>query len=451
VHASARPPTAPCIYRQAPVNPKCYGVKFLRAPRSKTFAVTGLVLLRAHVALAQRGQGPSAAPLPVPMTALDDRVLASDLDNRPFTLTFSQPVPVRDLLLLLVRGTSLSMVPDPEIAGSFIGELKNISVRQALGLILPPLGLDYSVNGSFIRVFRREAETRIFYVNYIATERSATVNTGGGPDALSSARLTSTTSTDLFSELAAGVKALLSDRATFNLDRKAGLLQVTDLPERLDRVQTYLDAVSERVHREVEIDARILEVELSDPDASSIDFAALLPGAGTQVGGASSRRMLSGLGPGDVSRFLTALAGQGKVSMIGDPHILTLNNEPALVRAVSNRGTSEEEGVTLAVTPQIGAEGVVMLSLSPIVAQQVGAGTDKTPPTTNIRETDTLARIADGGTIVLAGFTRERETREQRNAGIKGGWFGRSTVVTKKRIELVIMLTPRVVGGVETQ
>ena len=33
--------------------------------------------------------------------------------------------------LLLVRGTSLSVVPDPSITGSFIGELKNVTVRQA--------------------------------------------------------------------------------------------------------------------------------------------------------------------------------------------------------------------------------------------------------------------------------------------------------------------------------
>ena len=49
----------------------------------------------------------------LPLTQLDERALAADLDNRTFTLTFAQPVPVRDLLLLLVRGTSLSIVPDP--------------------------------------------------------------------------------------------------------------------------------------------------------------------------------------------------------------------------------------------------------------------------------------------------------------------------------------------------
>ena len=110
----------------------------------------------------------------LPLTQLDERALAADLDNRTFTLTFAQPVPIKDLLLLLVRGTSLSVVPDPAISGSFIGELKNVTVRQALGLILPPLGLDYTVDGNVVRVFRREPETRLFDVNYIATERTAT-------------------------------------------------------------------------------------------------------------------------------------------------------------------------------------------------------------------------------------------------------------------------------------
>ena len=115
-------------------------------------------------------QTPQRLP-PLPLTQLDERVLAGDLDNRAFTLTFAQPVPVRDLLLLLVRGTSLSIVPDPSVNGTFIGELKNVTVRQALGLILRPLGFDYALDGGVVRVFRREAETRIFDLNYIATER----------------------------------------------------------------------------------------------------------------------------------------------------------------------------------------------------------------------------------------------------------------------------------------
>jgi hypothetical protein len=33
-------------------------------------------------------------------------------------------------LLLLVRGTSLSAVPDPGNSGTFIGKLKNVTIRQ---------------------------------------------------------------------------------------------------------------------------------------------------------------------------------------------------------------------------------------------------------------------------------------------------------------------------------
>ena len=56
-----------------------------------------------------------------------------------------------------------------------------------------------------------------------------------------------------------------------------------------------------------------------------------------------------------------------------------------------------------------------------------------------------VARVADGETIVIAGLGRDRETRERKAVGMTGGWFGRATVVTKKHVELVVLLTPRIV------
>ena len=233
------------------------------------------------VEASQQPAAPAGQLPPLPLTQLDDRALAADLDNRALTLTFAQPIAVRDLLLLLVRGTSLSVVPDPQIEGSFIGELKNVTVRQALGLILPQLGLDFAVDGSFVRVFRREPETRLFDINYIATERTGSFNVG---EAGAGARVSSTTNADVFADLVKGVQTLLTEHATFNVDRKAGLLQVTDFPERLERVSLYLDAVHDHVHRQVQIDARVLEVELNDPDAQSLDWTALAQNAGGAAG-----------------------------------------------------------------------------------------------------------------------------------------------------------------------
>ena len=364
----------------------------------------------------------------LPLTQLDERGAAADLDNRTFSLTFAQPVPITDLLLLLVRGTNLSVVPDPALGGTFIGELKNVTVRQALGLILRPMGLDFALDNGVIRVFRRDPETRIFDLDYIAAQRVAST-TVGAENGKSASSVSAVLKSDLFDELTGGVRALLSERASFNVDRKAGLLQVTDFPERLDRVSTYLDAVQDRVQRQVQIDARVVEVELSDEKAVGIDWTAVSRPAGPPAPGARAaapRRTLTALRVTDVASLLDRLAAQGKVVTIAAPRLLTLNNEPSIVRT---------DALTLTVTPQIGSDSALTLAVTPML---------RTPAAI---ESDMLARVADGETLVVSGFTRERETRERKNVGISGGWFGRATVVTHTRIELVILLTPTIVVG----
>jgi type II secretory pathway component HofQ len=374
-------------------------------------------------------QAPPPQMPTLPLNQLDARGAPADLDNRAFTLTFAQAVPVKDLLLLLVRGTSLSIIPDPSIGGSFIGELKNVTVRQALDSILPPLGLAYTVDGAFIRVQARAPDTRIFDLNYVATERSAASTVGGAARAggFGTASVSSTTRTDVFGDVAKGVQALLSEHASFNLDRKAGLLQVTDFPERLDRVAEYLDIVDTRVHRQVLLEARIVEIELKDDKAPGVDWrviAAGLPGApAAPATAAPAPRALTGLRVTDIARFMALLADQGTVTTLQSARLITLQNEPALVRS---------DTLTLSVTPQITADGIVTLSLTPMLEAPA------------LAEADTLARVADGETLVISGFGRDREVKERANLGLKGGWFGRGTTITHKRVEILMLLTPRI-------
>ena len=40
--------------------------------------------------------------------------------------------------------------------------------------------------------------------------------------------------------------------------------------------------------------------------------------------------------------------------------------------------------------------------------------------------------------VSVGRMTVDRETRERKAVGASGGWFGRSTVVTRKRVELII-------------
>jgi len=346
------------------------------------------------LALVLAAQTPSQptrpGPMPtLPLTQLDDRGSAVDLDNRTFTLTFAQPVAVPDLLLLLVRGTSLSVVPDPAVSGSFIGELKNVTVRQAFGLILQPVGLDFTADGNVVRVFRRPPDTRIFDLNYVATERTGEASVGGDASTRvdgAYARILSTTKTDVFADITHGIQGLLSKDAAFNVDRAAGLVQVTDMPDRLDRVALYLDAVHDRVHRQVQIDARLVEVELTNENQTSLDWSGLGPGIG-------------------IDKALQALAAQGRVSTLSNPRLVMLNND----------------GLTIAVTPQVAGDAMLMLNVSQM--------TDAPVPT----QSDTLARVRNGETIVIGGFGLTHETRDQKASG-----------ATRRRVERVLLITPRI-------
>ena len=381
------------------------------------------------VALAMQVPLQRPAPLPVlPLTQLEEGSPSSDLDTRTFSLTIAQPRPVHDLLLLLVRGTSLSIVPDPGIGGTFVGELKNVTVRQALALILRPLGLDYTLDGTVIRVSRREPETRLFDLNYLATARTGQSRMGA--DAGPNASVTALAKADVFEDLANGVRTLLTERATFNIDRKAGLLQVTDFAERLDRVATYLDTVKERMHRQVQIDVRVIEVEPTDANAPGIDWQSVssrMSGAAPAGVLPATRPTMNGLRVSDVGKLLALLGQQGTVTQLANPRLLTLNNEPSIVRSAT---------MSFSVTPQIAGDSVVTLSVTPIVSSPA------------VFESDMLARMADGETLVVSGFTRDREVKERQAAGVNGGWFGRKTVITHKHVELVILLTAKIVAGV---
>jgi MSHA biogenesis protein MshL len=483
--------------------------------RRFTYALALLLLAAGPVAA--QVQPPVLPPLAV--TQLEERSRVEDLENtRPISLTFSEAVAIKDLLLLLVRDTNLSIVPDGDVEGSFVGELKNLTLRQALETILQPFALDYSVQDNVVRVFRRRVVTRIFDINYVITRRTgsralgaSTAATGGavaasaagvtivGPVAPvglgaaanargafgsgggSSAEVTGSDSGDFFAEFDNGLKTLLSADAKYNLDRKAGLLQVTDYPDRLDKVALYLEAVQLRINRQVQIEARVIEVELEEAFAAGINWNLVLRRAGNSVSltqrlaPSTSGVFTLGLDINDFSGLLRAFATQGKVNVLSSPKVMAMNNEPALMRvgtqdvffvttsqvdAVTGRllqttvvPTPITEGVVLSVTPQIAADGVIQMSISPSVTERTGQAVSRlgdTVPILSVREADTLVRVHPGETAVIAGLMQERiRTNTAKvpllgDAPIVGGLFRREER-RRRKTDLVILLTPTIV------
>ncbi|HTL03336.1 MAG TPA: hypothetical protein VL243_13950 [Vicinamibacterales bacterium] len=377
------------------------------------------------------------------MTQLDEPQEVADLEGiRSITLSAAEPTPIDALLLLLVSGTRLSVVADPDVTGTFRGELKQVTLRQALDMVLQPRGFDYSVQGNLIRVFKRRLDTRIFDLNSVLTRRTVASDQRGIPSGVSLTDVASPEAGDVITDLTAGVQTLLSADGRFNMDRKAALMQVTDYADRLDRIGLYLDTLQSRATRQVSIQARVIEVELNDEFSSGIDWTLLMRRAGGSVSLAQevlpsggSRPFTAVLNIKDFPGLLTALGAQGRANVMATPHVNALNNEPAIMRVgtqdVFFRTTSQVdaagrtlhtveplavvEGVLLGVTPQISGDGMITLSITPSLTERTGQAVSRfgdAVPILRIREADTLVRVHENETVVIAGLMGTRAKRK---------------------------------------
>jgi type II secretory pathway component GspD/PulD (secretin) len=168
----------------------------------------------------------------------------------------------------------------------------------------------------------------------------------------------------------------------------------------------------------------------------------------------------------DIEVLKQAIAEQGTVTMLAAPQVVAMNNEPAVMRvgtetvyfeSASSVGQDDArerttkpgavlEGLTLTVTAQISADGLVLLNVSPTYASRAGQSKSvdgETFPVLRISEADMMVRVRDGETIVLSGFLESRETTKPATG--LAAMFGPRPRTTVKS-ELVILLTPSIVS-----
>lgn len=374
----------------------------------------------AALAGALTSQSPPRLP-PLPATQLDQGIVSLDSPRR-LTLTFAEPRPIHEVLDLLVRGTPFSLAVDPNAQGLFTGDLKQLTLRDALTTLLSPLGLDFSVQGTVISVFRRRPDTRVFDLDIVNVTRAWQRTAGGSAGAAGGTLTSAEAGDDVFDDIGAGIRSLLSESGDVHIDRRAGLATVTDFRERLDRVASYLETLHIRSSREVHLQARVLDVTLATN--APIDWRRV-----RHTLGLPPDSLEAGLSA-DIDAVQAALAEQGSVNVISAPDVITLNNEPAILSA----GAPAEALFTLTVIPQISADGLIQLSVSPSWDE---------PAAMRVSDIDTIARIRDGNTVPLSGFLRSRDVTQKAN-GI-GALFGvqqRSTA----RTELVVLVRARVVS-----
>lgn len=369
---------------------------------------------------------------PLPVTQLDQRDALAMLDRQNgLSLSFAEPMVIGEVLRLLVEGTPFSLAMDPDATGTFRGELKRLSLRESLATLLTPLGLDYEVLGTIIRVMRHRPETRQFDLNLLNVQRGM-VRTAATADA--SATITTVVpGDDVFAGVTAGVRSLLSETGRVHVDGRSGLALVSDFPERLDRVALYLETLHTRSARQVRVKALVFEVTLRE--ALAIDWRLVREKLGLS-GIAADAGMAA-----DPLALRAALAAQGEIHDLWAPEVTTLNNEPAMVH-VSTPGAS---ALTLTVLPQISADGFVQLSVSHAWEEHDGNRRDgflKSTPVMRVTGSDSVTRAIDGQTVMVAGLVRPKDFAIPAT-GVSG-MFGASQK-QQGRVELVVLLQPTIV------
>jgi type II secretory pathway component GspD/PulD (secretin) len=175
-----------------------------------------------------------------------------------------------------------------------------------------------------------------------------------------------------------------------------------------------------------------------------------------------------------ISDLVEALETQGKVKALASPKVATLNNQMAIVK-ISRQDvyfTSEisqgdvstlqsftpntiDVGVILDVTPQIGPDGMITMNIHPSITAEFDRVTSPDGsefPLLRIRETDTVVKVRDGQTIIIAGLIQEQVQKERiglpclTNLPGLQYLFGYRQEKTE-RTELVILITPTVLTG----
>ncbi|MFA6312362.1 MAG: secretin N-terminal domain-containing protein [Sterolibacterium sp.] len=380
--------------------------------------------------------------------------------------------PAVQVFMALVSGTRYSMLLPPELSGNITVNLKDVTIKEALDTIRELYGYEYKVQGTRIFIQSNTLQSRVFQINYLSARRqgnsSLSVTSGsmmgsggtttgpttgtaqpvaqptaqtptqasqqggmsGGVQASSggSSRISTSSDSDFWRDLTTALTAIVgtAEGRQVIINSMSGVVVVRAFPAEMRNVESYLKATQLVVERQVMIEAKIIEVTLSNAAQSGINWAAfktinnvstmtgslatgstLKTDANFQAGNASVEvvpgaiKSVTPMGNGFIGlAFQTAnfaavinfLETQGDVAVLSSPRIATLNNQKALLKVGTDEmfitnisggtagttavaGTAPSltmqpffSGISLDVTPQIDDEGNIILHVHPAVS-----------------------------------------------------------------------------------
>ena len=392
--------------------------------------------------------------------------------------------PAREVFMGIVSGTRYSMLVHPEVSGAISVHLKDVTVLEALDALRDLYGYEYKVDGSRVYMQPIAMQTRVFKVNYLTGMRKGTsdirvlsgsvsdapsagtpgtgTTTGATPATsgavsrtLESSRISTTSTSDFWTDLSAALKAIVGTEGGRNVivNPQSGVIVVRAMPAELRNVAEFLKASQVSVERQVVLEAKIIEVRLNDAYQSGINWAAfktgpnsrvslgqLMPGAALSPDGALSGSGVPVSGtPGtnlanvaatvggtaaaagtlfgmafqtsSFAALLSFLESQGTVHVLSSPRIATLNNQKAVLKVgtdeffvtnVSSTTTGTAAGTTT--TPSVTLQPFfsgIMLDVTPQIDENTNIILHIHPSVSQVSQAPQRIDLGSGGVLNL--------------------------------------------------
>lgn len=412
-------------------------------------------------ATAERGARDAAADkaLLPPLAAEMPKAPAGPAAEPRFDLSVLN-APAQQVFMAIVTGTRYNMLVPQDVGGTITINLKDVTVREALDAIRELYGYEYAVKGNRITVQSNAMQTRIFRINYLASRRqgsselrvisssvgssnssasgatssgSSNPQSGQTPTSSLTSRVRTETDADFWTSLNTALTAIVgnADGRKVVTNPQSGIVVISALPREIRQVESYLRATQAVVDRQVMLEAKILDVALSQGFQAGINWSAFRSGGYSQsaIGVAAPGTTLraaagtaadisnasvtvtpgqfgsvvaTALGNGftglalqtsNFAALLNFLEEQGTVTVLSSPRIATINNQKAVLKvgddelfvtglttttttnAAGGNVTTPTltlqayfSGISLDVTPQIDEDNNIVLHIHPAVS-----------------------------------------------------------------------------------
>jgi len=285
--------------------------------------------------------------------------------------------------------------------------------------------------------------------------------------------------------------------SSFALNKQAGMVSIFASERQQKQVREYLNLLRRSVTSQVLIEAKVMEVQLSDEFAAGVDWGQMgklvngnidialgdfaIPTFDNPASGSFSLTYASN----DVNAVLEAVSRFGTVKALSSPRVTVLNNQSAVLNMANNvvyfetsiditvdEGVTKTdieseiknvpEGVLISVQPSI---DLVSGSISMAVRPTITRITDRIPdpavafvtqfngindvasliPQLNVQEIDSVVRMNSGQAILMGGLMQDRVDSTQEGVPILSeiplfGSVFRNQADSVSKTELVIFL-----------